>query len=100
MSARRFINIKSRYSPINTCANSYQINSIFAATYSVIAWLLLTIASPAQAALTPKFAIYAMLSKNTHYVDKTVAYEALMVARNSPRWLQILVKHGFVPAPA
>ena len=44
--------------------------------------------------------IYAMLSKNTHYVDKTVDYEALMVARNAPRWLQMLVKHGFVPAPA
>lgn len=43
--------------------------------------------------------IYAMLSKNTHYVDKTVDYEALMVARNAPRWLQMLVKHGFVPAP-
>lgn len=34
------------------------------------------------------------------YVDKTVDYEALMVARNAPRWLQMLVKHGFVPAPA
>jgi len=44
--------------------------------------------------------IYAMLSKNTHYVDKTVDYEALMVARNAPRWLQMLTKHGFVPTPA
>ena len=44
--------------------------------------------------------IYAMLSKNTRYVDKTVDYEALMVARNAPRWLQMLVKHGFVPSPA
>jgi transposase len=44
--------------------------------------------------------IYAMLSKNTHYVDKTVDYEVLMVAHNAPRWLQMLVKHGFVPAPA
>lgn len=43
--------------------------------------------------------IYAMLSKNTHYKDKTVDYEALMVARNAPRWLQMLVKHGFVPTP-
>lgn len=43
--------------------------------------------------------IYAMLSKKQHYVDKTVDYEALMVARNAPRWLQMLVKHGFVPAP-
>ena len=44
--------------------------------------------------------IYAMLSKNTHYVDKTVDYEALMVARNAPRWMKTLVKHGFVPTPA
>ena len=44
--------------------------------------------------------IYAMLSKKTHHVDKTVDYEALMVARNAPRWLQMLVKHGFVPATA
>jgi hypothetical protein len=28
--------------------------------------------------------IYAMLSKKTHYVDKTVDYEALMVARSVP----------------
>ena len=38
--------------------------------------------------------------QNTHYVDKTVDYEALMVARNAPRWLQMLVKHGYVPAAA
>jgi transposase len=44
--------------------------------------------------------IYALLSKRTHYVDKTVDYEALMVARNAPRWLQMLTKHGFVPMPA
>ena len=44
--------------------------------------------------------IYAMLNKRAHYVDKTVGYEALMVARNAPRWLQMLVKHGYVPASA
>ncbi len=48
---------------------------------------------------TPR-TIYAMLAKNTHYVDKTADYEALMVARNAPRWLQMLAKHRFVPAPA
>ena len=42
--------------------------------------------------------IYALLSKRTHYVDKTVDYEALTVARNAPRWLKMLTKHGFVPA--
>ena len=44
--------------------------------------------------------IYAMLSKQKHYEDKSVDYEALMVARNAPRWLQMLVKHGYVPAVA
>jgi transposase len=44
--------------------------------------------------------IYAMLSKKTHYQDKAVDYEALMVARNAPRWLQMLVKHGYIPTPA
>ena len=44
--------------------------------------------------------IYAMLSKNTYYVDKAMDFETLMVARNASRWLQMLVKHGFVSAPA
>ncbi len=44
--------------------------------------------------------IYAMLNKQQHYKDKSVDYEALMVARNAPRWLQMLVKHGYVPAVA
>ena len=41
--------------------------------------------------------IYAMLSKNTHYVDKAVDDEALMVAQmvmcHAPRWRHMLVKH-------
>jgi transposase len=44
--------------------------------------------------------ICAMLSKKTHYVDRTLSYAALMVAPNAPRWLQMLVKHGYVPAMA
>jgi transposase len=44
--------------------------------------------------------IYAMLSKKTHYVDQAVDYERLMVARNAPRWMKMLVKHGFVATPA
>ncbi|MGS0757040.1 IS110 family transposase, partial [Roseateles sp. GG27B] len=44
--------------------------------------------------------IYAVLSKGRPYEDKTVDYEALMVARNAPRWLQMLVKHGFVVKPS
>jgi hypothetical protein len=35
--------------------------------------------------------ICAMLSKQTHYKDKSVDCEALMVARNAPRWLQMLI---------
>ncbi len=43
---------------------------------------------------------HKMQRKKTHYVVQTVDYKALMVARNAPRWLQLLVKHGLVPAPA
>ncbi|MDO8249136.1 MAG: hypothetical protein Q7T78_05375 [Rhodoferax sp.] len=39
-----------------------------------------------------------MARKTTHYTDKTVDYVALMVARNAPRGLQMLLKHGFMPA--
>jgi len=41
-----------------------------------------------------------MLNRQKHDEDKSVDYEALMVARNAPRWLQMLVKHGYVPAVA
>ena len=42
---------------------------------------------------------YAMLASGTHYQDRSVDYEALTVARNAPRWLKMLKKHGFIPAP-
>ena len=44
--------------------------------------------------------IYAMLSSGTHYKDKTVDYEALSVARNAPRWMKMLRKHGFMAETA
>jgi hypothetical protein len=44
--------------------------------------------------------IYAMLVSGTHYQDKTVDYEAMNVARNAPRWIKMLRKHGFIPAAA
>lgn len=44
--------------------------------------------------------IYASLSKKTHCVDKAVDYEALMVARNALRWIQMLVKHEFISRAA
>ena len=43
--------------------------------------------------------IYAMLSRHTPYQDRAVDYEALLVQRNAPRWIKMLVKHGFI-APA
>jgi transposase len=44
--------------------------------------------------------LYAMLKNNTPYQDKVVDYEALSVQRNAPRWIKMLVKHGFMPATA
>ena len=41
--------------------------------------------------------IYAMLSRQTPYKDRTVDYEAQMVKRNAPRWIRMLMKHGFIP---
>jgi transposase len=37
-----------------------------------------------------------MLSSGTHYEDKTVDYEAMSVAKNAPRWIRMLKKHGFI----
>lgn len=44
--------------------------------------------------------IFAMLKNNTPYRDKVVDYEALSVQRNAPRWIKMLVKHGFMPTTA
>jgi transposase len=41
--------------------------------------------------------IYALLSRQTPYQDRTVDYEAQRVKRNAPRWIRMLVKHGFMP---
>lgn len=38
--------------------------------------------------------IYAMLAKAAPYRDRAVDYEALGVARNAPRWIRMLIKHG------
>lgn len=40
--------------------------------------------------------IYAMLRDGAPYKDSTIDYEALVVARNAPRWLKMLRKHGFL----
>lgn len=44
--------------------------------------------------------IYAMLTNGTPYQDRTVDYEALVVQRNAPRWIKMLVKHGHISAAA
>ena len=44
--------------------------------------------------------IFAMLKNNTPYRDKVVDYEALSVQRNAPRWIKMLIKHGFMPTTA
>lgn len=44
--------------------------------------------------------IYAMLASGSHYQDRVVDYEALNVARNAPRWLKMLHKHGYIATPA
>lgn len=44
--------------------------------------------------------LFAMLKNNTPYRDKMIDYEALSVQRNAPRWIKMLVKHGFMPATA
>lgn len=40
--------------------------------------------------------IFAMLKNHTPYQDQAVDYEALLVQRNAPRWIKMLVKHGFI----
>jgi len=44
--------------------------------------------------------IFAVLKTNQPYRDTVVDYEALSVQRNAPRWLKMLIKHGYVPAPS
>lgn len=44
--------------------------------------------------------IYAMLDSGAHYQDRSVDYEALSVAKNAPRWIKMLRKHGHMPASA
>jgi len=44
--------------------------------------------------------VFAILKSNTPYRDTVIDYEALTVQRNAPRWIKMLVKHGFMPATA
>jgi len=44
--------------------------------------------------------VFLLISRQTHYRDSAVDFEAMSVARNAPRWLKMLKKHGFIPAAA
>ena len=43
--------------------------------------------------------IYAMLTNNKPYTDKTVDYEKQTVDRNAPRWLKKLAQYGYIVKP-
>lgn len=42
--------------------------------------------------------VFVLIDRGDYYRDATVDYEALSVARNAPRWLRMLRKHGFLAA--
>ena len=44
--------------------------------------------------------IFAVIKNKTPYFDRAVDYEALSVQRNAPRWMKMLIKHGYMPKPA
>lgn len=41
-----------------------------------------------------------MLKTSQAYNDKTSDYEEMSVARNAPRWIKMMRKHGFMPSAA
>ena len=44
--------------------------------------------------------VFAVLKNKTPCLDKAVDCEALSVQRNAPRWLKMLIKHGYRPTAA
>jgi len=42
--------------------------------------------------------VFLLISRQTHYRDSATDFEAMSVARNAPRWLKMLKKHGFIAA--
>ena len=44
--------------------------------------------------------VFAVLKNKTPYLDKAVDYGALCVQRNAPRWMKMLIKHGYMPTAA
>ncbi len=44
--------------------------------------------------------VFVRLSRQVPYYDSTVDYEALMIKRNTPRWIKPLRKFGYLPKMA
>lgn len=42
--------------------------------------------------------IYKLFSTERHYIDPDINYEELVVKRNAPRWIQSLMKYGYITA--
>jgi transposase len=42
--------------------------------------------------------VFLLISRQTHYRDSATDFEAMSIARNAPRWLKMLKKHGFIAA--
>jgi len=40
---------------------------------------------------------FILLQRQEVYRDSTVDYEALLIKRRAPRWIQQLKKHGLLP---
>jgi transposase len=40
--------------------------------------------------------IYILIKRKEPYRDRTIDYEALVVKRNAPRWIQALIKYGYL----
>jgi transposase len=43
--------------------------------------------------------IFIVLSRKEPYKDPHINYEELVVRRNAPRWIEALVKYGYLTRP-
>ena len=43
--------------------------------------------------------IFVLFTRRVPYRDSGIDYQALVVAKNAPRWIQALKKYGFWPTP-
>lgn len=42
--------------------------------------------------------VFVLIDRGDYYRDASIDYEAMSVARNAPRWIRMLRKHGYIPA--